>query len=90
MAKRAYSIIGGPLDGKYALMSDFYKPFTSARPEWSTPGGCYERYAKEYSTFNSAGSARCPTSMVFVHNSLLKPPITAHKLEEARLDGESV
>jgi hypothetical protein len=65
----AWPIIGGPLDGKFAVPADFY----SGR--WRADGDGQYAEHKDYETFNAAngGNRRIggkPT-MIFVHASLL-------------------
>lgn len=63
----AWPIIGGPLDGSYAVPSDFY---------W---GGRYYEHNRDYTDWNAAhgGSRRIGGSptMVFIHASLIRPTI---------------
>jgi hypothetical protein len=71
MAAKAYYCVGGPLDGQYATTADFY---TYA---WGdNPVGMFAHLDGEYSQFNNGGYAS-GCSMVWLHKSLLKPPIKA-------------
>jgi len=69
-SRKAYPIVGGPLDGEFALTIDF-------QSAWGTPGdgkfyregGMYAHLSREYFEYNSA--SRGNPSMIFVHESCL-------------------
>jgi hypothetical protein len=67
----AWPIIGGPLDGKYAVPADFYR--------YGSDPGMYAEFAPAYEEFNcaSGGYRRIGASptMIFVFEELLKPMI---------------
>lgn len=73
----AYPVIGGPLDGQYAIVDDFKT--TSGKPgeTWYREGGIYGHLAKEYHEFNAGHGGRKVIggfpSMVFLHDSLCRP-----------------
>lgn len=67
----AWPIIGGPLDGKYAVPADFYR--------YGSDPGMYAEFATAYVEFNCASGGQrkigaAPT-MIFVFEELLKPMI---------------
>jgi hypothetical protein len=75
----AYPIVGGPLDGRYAVFEDFYDEYGSPGDNWYHPEGRYAAHDHEYEAFNANGGGRkrvggSPT-MIFVHKSKLKPLI---------------
>jgi hypothetical protein len=63
----AWPIIGGPLDGLYAVPADF----------WGE--GRYQPHCREYAEFNSGSRSHkrigASPSMVYIHRLLLKPMI---------------
>lgn len=76
-AKFAYPIIGGPLDGEYAITSDFYSGSGKEGDTYYRPEGIYYHLSRQYEEFNAAHGGRKvlggSPSMVFIHTSLLKP-----------------
>lgn len=72
---KKYLILGGPLDGQYANQKDFYRLYVST--VYSQDAGQFEPWRLEYTMFNAGSRNGSPTSMVFIHHSLLKPPIRA-------------
>jgi hypothetical protein len=74
--KRAYPIIGGPLDGFHALTSDFYSGYGKEGDEYYSPAGMYCHLDDEYVEYNCASRRRHAPSMIFVHKSVLKPLIS--------------
>jgi len=68
-SKVAYPIIGGPLDGQYAITDDFYHD------------GIFANVEREYIDYNCASHGgktigSNPPSMLWIHKSLLKPIIS--------------
>jgi hypothetical protein len=64
-ARFAYPIVGGPLDGEYAITADFYR------------GGIYEHLDRNYQVYNAARGGHkkiggWPPTMIFIHSSLLQ------------------
>lgn len=58
-----YPIIGGPLDGQYAIPDDFSR----------YGEGKFADFSASYATYNSAGRNRRDTSMIFLYVGLLQP-----------------
>jgi hypothetical protein len=86
-ARFAYPCVGGPLDGEYATTDDMIPTMIAARDygKWKKgdiirEGGLYGHIAHEYHEYNAShGSAKkigSKPSMIFIHNSLLKPLIS--------------
>jgi len=89
MSVKAYPCIGGPLDGKHAVTSDFYSAMRrfsngamsilvsddTVLPSEFVPAGMYAHLSDQYFRYNSAGRYRQGASMVFIHVSLLQQSI---------------
>lgn len=71
---KKYPIIGGPLDGQFANQADWYSAYSSVT--YNQDAGQFERWKNEYTRFN-AGDRGSPSSMVFLHHSLILVPIRA-------------
>jgi hypothetical protein len=65
--RKAYPVVGGPLDGEHAATIDFYRD------------GMYEHLADEYAEYNRSSTSTRGASMIFVHSSLLKPVVSARE-----------
>jgi hypothetical protein len=67
--RKAYICIGGPLDGQYATTEDFHDR-----------EGMYAHLDDQYASYNSSGSyGGGRASMIYVHMSLIKPPISGRE-----------
>lgn len=75
-AKKAYPCIGGPLDGMFAMVSDFHRAYGTPDSRWYSEGGMYAHLANEYLEYNaSSRHNRGSSSMIYVHTSLIKQPV---------------
>ena len=87
---KAYICIGGPLDGQFASGKDFQSARKSFRavatnfdPDFDTcleiksePDGKFASLGPQYKRYN-AGGQRGGCTMVWLHVSLLRDPVTA-------------
>lgn len=82
--KKAYPIIGGPLNGLHATTDDMYADLVAVRDygkykkgDIIREGGMYGHVGNEYQEYNNASRNSKSPSMIFVHESCLAPVISA-------------
>lgn len=81
---KAHVCVGGPLDGEFATSEDFYgypardEKGRLERLNW-TPRetGMYQHLRNEYQAYHNAHRSNVP--VLWIHTSLLKPPISPRK-----------
>lgn len=68
---KKYPVIGGPIDGAFANMQDFWDAHVSAiGPQYDRERGAFCAHAKDYVRYN-AGVRRAPASSIFLWRPLI-------------------